>query len=309
MKIFVMLIAILFLIPSALASNSSSSRYFYSGDGKINIKGAKSGASFKGQYRNPDATYDETAIRKIQQTFSARYGDPLSEISPRFIEFLDYLEDRFKPGTKITIISGYRSPTYNTNLRNKGRLAAKASMHQYGMAADIQMQGVNPKDIWNYVKDLGFGGAGYYQGTNVHLDVGPARFWDQTSSKVGTGIADDNKLIEIVTDRDIYKPGEDMRMRFIRMTLFPVGVKNTFLLERKDKKEKWKPITEFKPAFVVPTNGICTNLADIAEMLNIGWKLPSKIKPGEYKITVSFCGEMPEGMPASIKTSTFKVIK
>ena len=249
MRTFIGFVIIIFLAMPALAGNEPSSRYFFSGDGEIHLKGAKSGVSFKGRYRNPDGTHDDAALRQIHQAFSAKYGDPISKISPRFIEFLDYLEDRFNKGARITIVSGYRSPTYNTDLRNKGKLAAKASMHQYGMAADIRMQGVNPRDIWNYVKDLKFGGTGFYQGANVHVDVGPARFWDQTSSKVGTGIADDNKLIEIVADKDIYRPGEEMKMRFIRMTLFPIGVKSEFILEKKDKMDKWKKTKDFILSF------------------------------------------------------------
>ena len=46
---------------------------------------------------------------------------------------------------------------------------------------------------------------GYYHGDVVHIDVGPARFWDETTSGVGTGISDGNKLIGIITDYDVYR--------------------------------------------------------------------------------------------------------
>ena len=67
-------------------------------------------------------------------------------LSLRLIEFLDYLEDHLNKGAKITITSGYRKPKYNTMLRDKGNLAAKASLHQYGMAADLKIEGVESEN-------------------------------------------------------------------------------------------------------------------------------------------------------------------
>ena len=83
-----------------------------------------------------------------------------------------------------------------------------------------------------YGQDAGFGGAGYYHGDTVHIDVGPARSWDETTSGVGTGISDDNKLIGLVSDYDLYRPGEMVTLRFIRMTAFPIGVASEFALDR-----------------------------------------------------------------------------
>ncbi|WP_319404917.1 DUF882 domain-containing protein [uncultured Desulfosarcina sp.] len=109
-------------------------------------------------------------------------------------------------------------------------MAAKASLHQYGMVPDFILEGVSSKRVWEYVRSIGFGGTGYYHGKTVHVDVGPSRFWDEKSSGVGTGLSDDNKLIGLVTDYDVYGPGEWVRLRFIRMTAFPIGVQSEFKL-------------------------------------------------------------------------------
>ena len=159
------------------------SRYFHCGDGHIHLISVKNSASFKGQYRTDDGSYNQEALKGIHQVFCASYGDPISEISLRLIEFLDSLEDVLCPEGRITIISGWRSPEYNRKLRDKGKLAAKASLHQYGMAADIKIEGIHPEHIWNHIKGLGFGGVGYYHGDLVHVDVGPPRSWDETSSR------------------------------------------------------------------------------------------------------------------------------
>ena len=223
------------------------------------------------------------------------------------IEFLDYLEDTFKPEARITIASGYRSPQYNTDLRNKGRLAAKASLHQYGMAADIKIQGTSSKRVWNAIKRLGFGGTGYYHGKNVHVDVGPARFWDEKTSGVGTDISIHNKLIGIVTNFDIYSPGDMLKLRFIRMTSFPVGVSPEFILEKVEKNGQLKEITRFKPAFANTADIECPHFFAIAQMMGIAWKLPSDMSSGRYKIRASFCRRLWKDMPVGIFTPEFDV--
>lgn len=303
-----MMIAI-FLFPVDLFAYASGSRYFHTGDGRIHLRSAKNGLEYRGTYRLPDGSHERGATGQIQRVFSAASDDPLSKISPRLIEFFDYIEDKFSPGATITIVSGYRSPSYNTNLRSKGKLAAKASLHQYGMAADIALEGASSKAIWEHVRDLGFGGAGYYQGANVHLDVGPARFWDQNTSGVGSGAADDNKLIELVADKDIYRPSETVTLRFIRMTAFPIGVSDEFVLEKRKGADAWKGITKFNPFLDRKVAAKCPDFANIGEMLGIRWQLPKKLKSGRYRIRSTFCDNPYEGMPASITTPEFEVIR
>lgn len=301
---------ILGLVATGTASSENVtdvSRYFYNGDGRINLLGAKNGISFNGRYRQSKGIYDEKALKTIHRLFGGQNDKPFSTISLRLIEFLDYLEDNLHPGARITIVSGWRSPQYNTDLRNKGRLAAKASLHQYGMAADIKIQGTSSKRVWNTVKKLGFGGTGYYKGKLVHIDVGPARSWDEKTSGVGTDISTQNKLIGLVTDYDIYLPGEMIDLRFIRMTAFPIGVIPEFVLEKVETDGQSKEIACFKPSFAVAAKSQCPQFSDIDQMMGIRWKLPSDILPGRYKIRTSFCQRLWEDMATEIVTPEFAI--
>jgi len=310
MKVVLSITIIFSLLGTHTAlAETNNSRYFNHGDGTIHLKSPKNGTSFSGKYRNDDGTYDERALKKIHKIFGAKYGPAVSTISPRLIEYLDFIEDSMNEGAKISVISGYRSPTYNTDLRKRGRLAARASLHQYGMAADIQMTDVDSKKIWQFVRDHRFGGAGYYGGKLVHIDVGPARSWTQTTSGVGTGISNYNKLICLVTDRDIYRSGEKMGMRFTRMTAFPIGIDPTFVLERRNRKKRWKGVTDFTPTFAKNVDGKCPQFDDIAEMADINWQLPKKMKRGQYRIRANFCKNEWNGMPESITTAEFKIEK
>ncbi len=282
-------------------------RFFYSGDGRITVISERTGQTFSGVYRNGLGRYEKQALCRIAEVFEAPCNGPRMKISLRLIEFMDYLEDHFKSGSKITIVSGFRKPEYNTLLQEKGMLAAKASLHQYGMAADIKIEGVDAKTLWNYIKALEFGGAGYYHGDVVHTDVGPARFWDETTSGVGTGISDNNKRIGIVTDYDIYQPGMTVTLSFIQMTAFPIHVSSLFALIRQNEKGEETICRQFTPT---PASHICHEkdcmiFHTIEEMNSLTYTLPKDLPPGRYKIQVDFCGNTWPDMPSRIDIPVF----
>lgn len=285
------------------------SRFFFSGNGCISLKNEKTGESFAGPYRVGRAGYDPKAIKAICRVFGAPSYLPLQGLSLRLIEFLDLLEDRLSPGASITIESGYRNPEYNAMLRSQGKLAAKASLHQYGMAADLRMDGVPARRIWDYVRGLRFGGVGYYHGESVHVDVGPARSWDEKTSGVGTDISIHNKLIGLVTDYDAYLPGEMMTLRFIRMTAFPIGVTPEFSLEPQTDPDGSDVAIFFKPSFAVSTKSPCPQLNDIGQMASIQWRLPEKLPAGRYRIRSRFCNREWDDMPEEISTPEFEIVQ
>ncbi len=293
------------LVP--LGAVAGESRFFHSGDGRLRMLGEKNGQVFDGVYWRSGGGYDPSALAAIHRVFGAPYDPAFPRVSLRLIAYLDFLEDRLGPGALITITSGYRSPAYNTGVRARGGLAAKASLHQYGMAADFVMAGVPSEKVWQTVKSLGFGGTGYYHGRTVHVDVGPARYWDETTSGVGTGISDDNKLIGIVTDFDVYRPGDTLLLRFIRMTAFPIGVSPVFSLESRSLDgSAGKPIT-LRPTFAISVEGDCPQFADIDQMAAVRWRLPSNMPPGRYAVRARFCSPRWEAMPAVVETPAFEV--
>jgi len=76
------------------------------------------------------------------------------------------------------VISGYRSPKTNENLRANGRDVAKHSLHMQGRAIDIRLTGIDTSQLRNYCISMKFGGVGYYQKSNfIHVDTGRVRNW------------------------------------------------------------------------------------------------------------------------------------
>jgi hypothetical protein len=107
----VWLLAVGGIVGIAAAGAEETPRFFHSGDGRLRLTNPKTGASFSGVYRKGTDQYDPAALLSIRKIFDAPANEPLAELSLRLIEFMDFLEDRLRPGARIEIHSGWRSPT------------------------------------------------------------------------------------------------------------------------------------------------------------------------------------------------------
>lgn len=101
---------------------------------------------------------------KVKEFASTDGADPIF-IAPQLTMVLQRIRTHFNRA--VTINSGYR--TYE---RNKAVGGAKYSQHQYGIAADIVVSGIAPKDVADYAETLmpNTGGIGIYS-TFTHIDV------------------------------------------------------------------------------------------------------------------------------------------
>ena len=97
--------------------------------------------------------------------FACKDGSDTVFISPGLVTVLQKIRDHFaKP---VIITSAYRNDTFNKKVGG-----ADFSQHKYGMAADININGVSPATIAAYVETLmpNCGGIGIYK-SFVHVDV------------------------------------------------------------------------------------------------------------------------------------------
>jgi uncharacterized protein YcbK (DUF882 family) len=78
----------------------------------------------------------------------------------------------------IQIISGYRSPKTNSQLRSRSSGVAKKSLHMKGRALDIRLTGLKTKTLQKIAISLKHRGVGYYPKSDfVHIDTGRVRYW------------------------------------------------------------------------------------------------------------------------------------
>ena len=114
-----------------------------------------------------------TANFKVKE-FRCRDGSNVIFLDTRLPALLQKIRDHF--GRKVTITSGYRTVSYNARPDVGG---SKNSQHLYGMAADIQVEGVEPATVAAYAETLlpNTGGIGIYPKKAgrahgwVHIDV------------------------------------------------------------------------------------------------------------------------------------------
>lgn len=97
--------------------------------------------------------------------FRCRDGSQIVFIDNYLISVLDIL--RNKIGKPVIINSGYRTPTWNEKAGG-----AKYSYHMRGMAADIRVNGMTPKQVANVLNEIVPDECGIivYKGW-VHFDV------------------------------------------------------------------------------------------------------------------------------------------
>ena len=206
------------------SSPGAPPRFFFAGDGRLRLSHAHFGTTLDVRYRRSDGTYDPEGLRQIQHFFRSREDGREGAIALRLIELLAYVEDRFHP-RQMTLLSGYRSPEFNEDLRAAGGQAAQTSLHTQGLAADVTMTGVDLRRLWRQLRELRTGGAGYYRkGNFLHLDTGPPRFWEETTSRVSENLSAGNARIFLRTDFDRYPTVDGAVLNVYSVTAFPLLV-------------------------------------------------------------------------------------
>ena len=97
--------------------------------------------------------------------FACSDGTDTVFISLTLVNLLQKIRNHF--GKAVIINSAYRTEAHNKSIGG-----ATYSQHKYGLAADIHINGVTPKEIASYVETLmpSSGGIGIYK-SFVHVDV------------------------------------------------------------------------------------------------------------------------------------------
>ncbi len=298
-------ILLLLCIAVSAFAESKTDRFFFMGDGILEIKNMHTEKSARAVLLNPDGSFNEEGFLQVDEIFGFPSREKGEHISPRLLFLLDYFSDLAAPGKTINMISGYRSPEYNANLRNSGGNVAKTSAHMDGMALDFHIEGVSGKELWKLVKSKECAGVGHYGGANIHLDSGKPRFWEASTSKVRTAESDDNKRIYLSTDYDRYRTGDALRLSFSSVSAFGFGIKPaaTFVTDAEgDTVASAVRINR-------QDNAECVMIPDRKASRFIHLTLPPDLRNGKYRIRLDFCNKPFEQMPQKVVSNLIEVYK
>jgi uncharacterized protein YcbK (DUF882 family) len=118
------------------------------------------------------------ALDEIDYFLRDYHNDEVHRVDPALLDQLYDVKLLLGTNKPFEIVSGYRSPETNADLRRHSRGVARQSLHMEGRAVDVRMQGVSPSSIRAAASVLQRGGIGYYPNSNfVHLDTGDIRTW------------------------------------------------------------------------------------------------------------------------------------
>jgi uncharacterized protein YcbK (DUF882 family) len=122
--------------------------------------------------------YIKEALQEINYLLRDFRTDHIHPIDTALLDQLFVLKQMLGVNRPFHIISGYRSPLTNAQLRKNSHGVAEHSFHMQGRAIDIRLERVSPKTIRNAALKMAQGGVGYYPRDNfVHLDTGRVRSW------------------------------------------------------------------------------------------------------------------------------------
>jgi uncharacterized protein YcbK (DUF882 family) len=115
------------------------------------------------------------SVDRVLRDFRSGESHP---IDPRLLDLLHALKIATGSRRPFEVISGYRSPATNQQLRTRSEGVASGSLHMQGKAIDIRLPDVALTTVRDAAIALGLGGVGYYKASNfVHVDTGRVRAW------------------------------------------------------------------------------------------------------------------------------------
>jgi uncharacterized protein YcbK (DUF882 family) len=122
--------------------------------------------------------YVTQALQEVNRLFRDHRTGDVYPIDPNLLNILYKLQETLDVDKPFHIISGYRSPFSNNEMRNHSSGVAKNSLHMQGKAVDIRIEGITTRTIRDAAIALQQGGVGYYSSSDfVHIDTGLARYW------------------------------------------------------------------------------------------------------------------------------------
>jgi uncharacterized protein YcbK (DUF882 family) len=122
--------------------------------------------------------YVPGALLEVNYFFRDFRANLIKPIDPSLLDLLHRINRALDTSQPFNLISGYRSPATNAWLASQSEGVARHSLHMYGMASDINVQGRSLALLHLVALAMRGGGVGYYPRSDfVHVDIGRVRRW------------------------------------------------------------------------------------------------------------------------------------
>ena len=122
--------------------------------------------------------YVPGALREVDYLLRDYHTDEVKRIDPQMLDLLYAMRTLLDTNEPFQVLSGYRSPATNAELRRHDRAVAVHSLHMEGKAVDIRLPGRTLVGVRRAALAVQAGGVGYYpQKHFLHVDTGSVRSW------------------------------------------------------------------------------------------------------------------------------------
>jgi uncharacterized protein YcbK (DUF882 family) len=129
-------------------------------------------------YKNE--AYDDVALHQLNTLLRDHRENKTTAMDVKLFEQLWQLQQSLGKNTEFRVVSGYRTPKTNQNLRKKSDGVALKSYHMRGQAIDLSVNNASMSKLHKLALAMNAGGVGYYPKAGfIHLDTGPVRHWKQ----------------------------------------------------------------------------------------------------------------------------------
>jgi uncharacterized protein YcbK (DUF882 family) len=123
-------------------------------------------------------SYNAVCLRDVDHFLRDFRTGESHPIDPQLLDILYGLQLHSDRDAQFEVISGYRSPATNTQLRLTSSGVAEHSQHMLGKAIDVRLSGYSTRRLSEAARSMARGGVGFYAASNfVHIDTGRVRFW------------------------------------------------------------------------------------------------------------------------------------
>ncbi len=123
--------------------------------------------------------YVPSSLSAIQVLLRDYRNGQQHAIDPRLMDYLYDVAQGMGVDPVFSVISGYRSPQTNEQLREHSEGVARHSLHLEGRAIDVRLAGVDCTELAARARSMSRGGVGYYRKSDfVHMDTGAYRTWN-----------------------------------------------------------------------------------------------------------------------------------
>ncbi len=156
---------------------SASERVSVSSDRWIELVNTHTAEVAQVKFATADGFVSE-ALDRLQHLLRDYRVDEQHAMDPGLYLQLSDLATAAGREPRFQVISGYRSPHTNAQLRAVGHGVAEHSLHMEGRAIDVRLHGCTCSRLRDLALAVQRGGVGYYARSDfVHIDTGRVRFW------------------------------------------------------------------------------------------------------------------------------------